>query len=609
VEAEVEEFKCFSEEFQKGVEQWKNCVFRAELSSEKIRDHFLHDPCRIAVSKAETQVRTIQSDEGSAYLSSIYKFLSTLDRKAISLEKFEKKQSGMRAKLEELSRASAENRRISISASLAKKRQSSIESGLEISQRDQNNYIEDIKKLTQSFLSNVTDARDREMMCTVLKKRLGFNSFRVLEGIELGVHLENNLEYMDAPPNYAEEKDDVLIEERRQPDAPPEFDENDQKLLDRHQEEKKSDPFKVLNDVIDDEQKSVVHFSQKEKDNGEEDEEDSAVYFKPLPRSPLKPKSRVDGIKPSNSPPSSRRISQNLIVDKQSKEAESENLVENALRSCEKKIDEDNKMDGENEECIIPAYMDNQEKESDHLARSLGEKSMPELASENLNLPVYFAHDLVEDKQILPPSIQMSFEQKEFKSDEPDGIPSKIIGSDVSLEKSVFLSKLVGSEEYKENLGKDVEAVSENKIMEFDSSILKSCIPDEDDHFLNEPKFEIALSPNFHLHVDSPVHCDQRISHISSESKSEKDEIDSEVGENEEIPDDLLDPLTNELMKDPVVLLSDGITYDRSSILQWLEFNDVSPVTKEILDSKEIAPDRAKRRLIEEYMFKASGAW
>ena len=91
VEAEVEEFKCFANEFRRGVDEWKTCVFNAEYSAEKIRDHYLNDPMRMSSAKAESDLRILQATQSSVYFASLQKFLLNLDKKANSLEKFDKK--------------------------------------------------------------------------------------------------------------------------------------------------------------------------------------------------------------------------------------------------------------------------------------------------------------------------------------------------------------------------------------------------------------------------------------------------------------------------------------------------------------------------------------
>lgn len=59
-------------------------------------------------------------------------------------------------------------------------------------------------------------------------------------------------------------------------------------------------------------------------------------------------------------------------------------------------------------------------------------------------------------------------------------------------------------------------------------------------------------------------------------------------------------PISRQCMHDPVVL-TDGHTYERRYIEQWLESNSTSPVSGALLPSKTILPNHALRNAIEEY--------
>ena len=58
-------------------------------------------------------------------------------------------------------------------------------------------------------------------------------------------------------------------------------------------------------------------------------------------------------------------------------------------------------------------------------------------------------------------------------------------------------------------------------------------------------------------------------------------------------------PLTKDLMRDPVVLISDGYTYERAAITKWLERNDTSPITKAVLQNKDMVPNLTMRSAIQ----------
>ena len=63
------------------------------------------------------------------------------------------------------------------------------------------------------------------------------------------------------------------------------------------------------------------------------------------------------------------------------------------------------------------------------------------------------------------------------------------------------------------------------------------------------------------------------------------------------VPDIYCCPLTGNLMTDPVTA-ADGFTYDREAIRQWLERNDVSPVTQMALSHTGVTPNTGLRNQI-----------
>ena len=55
-------------------------------------------------------------------------------------------------------------------------------------------------------------------------------------------------------------------------------------------------------------------------------------------------------------------------------------------------------------------------------------------------------------------------------------------------------------------------------------------------------------------------------------------------------------PITSEIMRDPVVA-SDGHTYERSAIENWLRTNSASPMTDQVLPSKCLFPNHELRSI------------
>lgn len=65
-----------------------------------------------------------------------------------------------------------------------------------------------------------------------------------------------------------------------------------------------------------------------------------------------------------------------------------------------------------------------------------------------------------------------------------------------------------------------------------------------------------------------------------------------------QIPIDWYCSLTHEVMTDPVTA-SDGYTYERKSIEEWLKTHDSSPVTKAGLKSKDLVSNLALKSTID----------
>lgn len=67
------------------------------------------------------------------------------------------------------------------------------------------------------------------------------------------------------------------------------------------------------------------------------------------------------------------------------------------------------------------------------------------------------------------------------------------------------------------------------------------------------------------------------------------------------IPNHFRCPISLDLMKDPVTLLT-GITYDRESIEKWIEAgNQTCPVTNQVLNSFDQIPNHSIRRMIQDW--------
>ena len=69
-------------------------------------------------------------------------------------------------------------------------------------------------------------------------------------------------------------------------------------------------------------------------------------------------------------------------------------------------------------------------------------------------------------------------------------------------------------------------------------------------------------------------------------------------------PEEFLCPITEEIMKDPVID-NEGISYEREAIVEWLRRgNTTSPSTKQLLKLSDLRPNIALRKLIEDWQSK-----
>ena len=67
------------------------------------------------------------------------------------------------------------------------------------------------------------------------------------------------------------------------------------------------------------------------------------------------------------------------------------------------------------------------------------------------------------------------------------------------------------------------------------------------------------------------------------------------------MPDDFICPITSEIMTDPVST-SDGFTYERAAITEWLRTKDTSPKTGATLESTTLYPNLSLRSVIRAFI-------
>jgi len=65
-------------------------------------------------------------------------------------------------------------------------------------------------------------------------------------------------------------------------------------------------------------------------------------------------------------------------------------------------------------------------------------------------------------------------------------------------------------------------------------------------------------------------------------------------------PEEFICPITQVTMVDPV-LASDGRTYERSAITEWLRTHSTSPITRETMHQQSLTPNYALKSMIERH--------
>lgn len=98
-------------------------------------------------------------------------------------------------------------------------------------------------------------------------------------------------------------------------------------------------------------------------------------------------------------------------------------------------------------------------------------------------------------------------------------------------------------------------------------------------------------------HGDDESDSDNGNTEISIIRDHSEDEVDDDD------PTEYLCPITKQLMNDPVIC-SDGHSYERKAIEDWLSSHDKSPMTNHKLVTKQLFPNHSLRSMINEYRAK-----
>ena len=87
------------------------------------------------------------------------------------------------------------------------------------------------------------------------------------------------------------------------------------------------------------------------------------------------------------------------------------------------------------------------------------------------------------------------------------------------------------------------------------------------------------------------------------EAVAEDEELDDILGD--DIPDEYLDPMMAEIMRDPVKLPTSGNVMDRKHIMRHLLSDETDPFNRKLLTAKMLEPMDELRKDIEAYIAQA----
>jgi hypothetical protein len=91
---------------------------------------------------------------------------------------------------------------------------------------------------------------------------------------------------------------------------------------------------------------------------------------------------------------------------------------------------------------------------------------------------------------------------------------------------------------------------------------------------------------------------------ISNFAKDEISKITDDELDNKKLSENLYCPISSKLMKDPVILIENGQTYDKESIEEWVKNHDTNPLTNEKLTNKQFVTNFTIKKVVEEWITK-----
>jgi hypothetical protein len=143
-----------------------------------------------------------------------------------------------------------------------------------------------------------------------------------------------------------------------------------------------------------------------------------------------------------------------------------------------------------------------------------------------------------------------------------------------------------------------------------DGTALEFASPELQREFINTNKQELIQLLNIEKQRVNRQFINERVKQLEQiKQRNQRGEINPKLDimkrrfnlyNNNQVPNEYICPITKDIMQDPV-FISDGHTFERTSIATWFANNDTSPLTNVVLANKILIPNIALRNRIQDW--------
>jgi len=195
-------------------------------------------------------------------------------------------------------------------------------------------------------------------------------------------------------------------------------------------------------------------------------------------------------------------------------------------------------------------------------------------------------------------------EKKEKKEEKakplPPALPKQVPAPWITIETSEYekdLKKLVNTEDNSDVVFRTV-TTSNNKT-EFFGHRIMLCSASK---VLKKMLLDDAPTIEDWVKEEKKQEAEEEEEEEEEEKEKQEDKGEEKAEEvDEEVPEEFCCPITQDVMKDPVIA-EDGHTYEKATILEWIEKNGTSPITREPISKNVLIVNRVLKGQIEQYI-------